>query len=63
MDESAARKYRKCCADQLSWQHKPDMHGYTTTRANENVSEHAMAFFMSNGCTVVWGMDLKWKSL
>ena len=32
-------------------------------RASESVSERAMAFFMSNGCTVVWGMDLKWESL
>src|SRR2546426_6660816 len=26
-------------------------------------ASQAMAFFMSNGCIVVWGMDLKWKSL
>ncbi len=37
------------------------MFGKTTIRASESVSEQAMAFVMSNGCTVVWGMDLKWK--
>ncbi len=37
--------------------------GNATIRASESVSEQAMAFFMSNGCTVVWGMDLKWKIL
>jgi hypothetical protein len=31
----------------------------TTIRAGESVSEQAMAFFMSNGYTVIWGMDLK----
>jgi hypothetical protein len=36
---------------------------YQTIRASESVSEQAMAFFMSNGCTVVWGMDLKWNFL
>ena len=33
--------------------------GYPTTRAVESVSEQAKAFFSFNGCTVVWGMDLK----
>jgi hypothetical protein len=31
--------------------------------ASESVSEQAMAFFMSNGGMVVWGMDLKWRFL
>jgi hypothetical protein len=30
---------------------------------SESVSEHAMVFFMSNGCTVVCCMDLRWKFL
>ena len=37
-----------------------------TIRASESVLElleQPMAFFMSNGCTVFWGVDLKWKSL
>jgi hypothetical protein len=34
-----------------------------TIRASASVLEDAMAFFMSNGCTVVWGMDLKWEFL
>jgi hypothetical protein len=37
------------------------MSGKTTIRASESVSEQAMAIVMSNGCTVVWDMDLKWK--
>jgi len=35
----------------------------TYIRASQSVSEQAMAFFMSNGCTLVWGMELKWKFL
>ena len=39
------------------------MFGYPTLRASESVAEEAVAFFMSNGCTMVWGMALKWKFL
>jgi hypothetical protein len=31
--------------------------------ASEPVSELVTAFFISNGYTLVWGMELKWKFL
>jgi len=37
--------------------HKGGMPTYI--RARESVSEQAMAFFMSNGCALVWGIELK----
>jgi hypothetical protein len=37
--------------------HKGSMPTYI--RASRSVSEQAMAFFMSNACTLVWGMELK----